>query len=428
MKRSLVLLLSLFILAAPLLTGCERTPEDVEKWRNAKNGEQKMLEWIKSPNEPMPVRKKALQVLIEEGEVNQVGMALEEIEPAPRKELVAAAVPTVEQMWATGDFPDITDEDREQGGVKLKGPYKQVMAKDAAYFLVPHAEGEAKTKLQNILGEWVSEDWQVRNDRGKTTVGQIAPRAGDKGIGGLIAWVEQTHRPGFVAELIKKSENEEAIQKVGEILRERAEAEHPNVPDALLSAIVTYDHETVVPYLKKAVKDSESSNRLIDASMEAILRIEGPKSTRFFTDLVKNRSGMLRWVAAQRLLESRGKDGFINAAYALPIEMDSYPTGEEGEGDQFKSDTQIFCNAFKSELADNEVPQEEAIPLIKRGLENDRWPAQVLSLQCARTFQAKSLSDSVEALTSGKQEIPAWGEDITVGELAKRVKESLSES
>jgi hypothetical protein len=428
MKRSLILLLSLFVLAAPILTGCERTPEDVEKWRNAKNGEEKMLEWIKSPNEPMPVRKKSLQVLIEEGEVNQVGMALEELEPATRKTLVQAAVPTVENMWDTQDFPDITDKDREQGGVQIKGPYKQVMAKDAAYFLVPHAEGEAKTKLQSILGEWVSEDWQVRNDRGKTTIGQIAPRAGDKGIEGLIAWVEKSHRPNFVAGLVKKSEDEEAIQKVGEILRKRADAEHPELPDALLSAVVTYDHESVVPYLKKAVKDPESPNRLIDASMEAILRIEGPRSTQFFTDLVKNRSGMIRWVAAQRLLESRGKDGFINAAYALPIEMDSYPTGEDGEPDQFKSDTQFLCNALKTELEENEVDEKEAFPLIKRGLENDRWPAQVVSLQCARTFKAKSLSDSVEALTSSKQDIPAWGEDITVGELAERVKKSLSES
>jgi hypothetical protein len=428
MKRCLILLCSVCLLAVPLLTGCERTPEDVEKWRNAKNGEEKMLEWIKSPHEPMPVRKKSLQVLIEEGEVNQVGMALEELEPATAKELVKAATPTVVEMWETGDFPDITDEDREKGGIKLEGPYKQVMAKDAAYFLVPYAEGESKKKLQGILGEWVSEDWQVRTDRGKTTIGQIVPRAGEKGTEGLIAWVEKTHRPNYVAGLIKQSKNEEAIDKVAEILRKRAEKAHPDLPDPLLSAVVTYDHKALVPYLKMAVKDNASSNRLIDASMESILRIQGPASTGFFTEIVKTKTGKVRWVAAQRLLESRGKDGFINAAYALPIEMDTYPSADDGKGDLFKQDTQIFCNSFKSEMKDAETSLEEVATVLERGLENDRWPARVLSLQCTRTFQAKSLSESVEALTSSKQEIPAWGEDITVGELAKRVKESLTES
>ena len=157
--------------------------------------------------------------------------------------------------------------------------------------------------------------------------------------------------------------------------------------------------------------------------MEAILRIQGNKATPYFANLVKTKEGLLRWVAAQRLIESRGKPGFLNVALSLPLEMETYPSTDKKT---FKEDTKVFCNSFKSEMGDVDVTDVSSE--LKRALENDRWPAQVIGLQCARTFQAKSLSDSIDALTSSRQKLPGWGESMTVGELAKQVKKDLSDS
>lgn len=428
MKRTLILLLSTLVLAATFGSGCERTPEDVEKWRNAQNGEEKMLEWLKSPQEPMPVRQKTIQVLIEEEAVNKVGMALDDIEEdADRKALVEAAVPTVVALWEADDFPDITEENRKKGGISLEGPYKQVTAKDAAYFLHPHAEGENQKKLESIIAGWMAEDWDVRNKQGSTDIGQLTERAGEQGMQGLIAWIKEGRNPQTPADFVKKYGSDDAKKLAAETLAQLTDAALPDIPKPLRAAVLTFDHEALLPVLKKAAKDPKTEPGMIDGSMEAILRIQGPASTGFFTEVVKTQSGLLRLVAAQRLLESRLGDGFINAAFALPIEMDTYPTGKEAEQGAFKKSTQILCNAFKTELEDAEdASVEDALPKIERVLNSDRWPAQVVGLQCVRVFKADKLADAVQALTRERQKIPAWGEDnFRVRDLARDVLSSL---
>ena len=427
MNRWLTVLAVVFVVAAPLAVGCERTPSDVENWRKAKRVEEKMTEWIQSSEEPMAVRVKALEILIEEGYPNQAKMAVEEVDEKTRTKLVNKATPAVEGLWKKGEFPKLDEKGAGEGG-RVKIANKDAIdpkldAKDAAYFLAPYASGEAKKSLQNILAEWISEDWEVRDQLGATTVGQAAAQAGDAGTKALTAWLEETYRPSYVAKKIKKEGTEETKKRAAEILRKRAEKQHPDLDKDLRGTVLTFDHEALVPYLKKAVKDDASPNPLVDGAMEAILRIEGSKATGYFAKLVETKSGLKRWVAAQRLLESRGKPAFLNVAMSLPLEMDTYPPVDK---EDFKKDTQVFCNAFKSEMKELEV--EDVSTELQRALENDRWPAQVLGLQCTRTFQAKELSDSIDALTSSRQKIPGWGESMTVGKLAKEVEKDLSDS
>ena len=71
LRAKLVRVVALVMLLASMsfALGCERSVEDVEKWRNAKGGMDKMVTWAKSSEEPMPVRKRALRVLIEQDEI-----------------------------------------------------------------------------------------------------------------------------------------------------------------------------------------------------------------------------------------------------------------------------------------------------------------------------------------------------------------------
>lgn len=431
MSRTHRLFTLLLVAVVALVAACERTPEDVEKWRDAKGGMEKMQQWVASAEEPMPVRKRALTVLVEEGEGNLIQPALEEVgDEKVRQELVASVVPTVVALWEEQDVPELTPQMVEEGAqVKVSDAAAVVRAKDAAYFLQPYATGEDKAKLESILAQWVSRDWQLRNDLGKTTVGQIAPRAGDKGIEGLVAWAKQAKFPDVVAELVKQHGGEAGQSKVAVALRERAEENYdefidPNVEGGVTAqlrvAILQIDHEEMVPFLKKLVVEEKASGALRQGAVEAIKRTLDERATPYFTQLVTERKGMLRWVAAQTLIDLRGKPGLLTVASALPLETEAYPPVDDKA---FQQDSRFICNHLKNVMEEQGVA--DVSDVVGRALEKERWPVQVIGLQCASVFQTTDLKPKVEALTDDDTPVPGWGEETTVGEIAQKALKDL---
>ncbi len=404
--------------------GCERKPEDLEEWRNAKGGMDKMEEWASSSEEPKDVRIRAVQILVEEGQANALQPIFDNIEDGEvRTDMIAGALPIVVEKWEAQDIPELDDELKEKGGTMQAGASESVLAKDAAYFLQPHAKGETKEKLESILAEWMSKDWQLRNQLGRTTLAQIAPRAGKAGMKSLVLWTEEAVQPHQPVEVVKEHGDDETKAKVAKALVKRAEEDHPELDDSMQTAIFTFDNKAVVPYLEKAASDPKSSPTLIDRSMNALVRVQGERATPFFADLVKNRQGTLRWVAATRIVEVMQKPAFLNVATGLPVEMDSYPPVDE---DGLKSDTAYFCNMYHGEMEDNEI--DSVSDQLTRGLDSSRWPARVLALRCAHVFKAKDLTDKIESLTDDSQKIPGWGETKTIGELAEEVLEALNKA
>ncbi|QDG52509.1 hypothetical protein FIV42_17745 [Persicimonas caeni] len=422
LKHLAVLIVTLLLVATSF--GCERKPADLEEWRTAKGGMEKMQEWAQSGEEPRPVRVRAFEILVEEGEGNALPPTLEGVEDEKlRAEMVEAAVPIVVSKWEKQDMPKLSGDVKEKGGRIAAGASESVEAKDAAYFLHPFAKGESQKKLESIIGEWMSTDWQLRNQLGSTTLGQIAPRAGESGTESLIKWLEEAVQPSTVVTMINKHGDDKTKQAAAKVLRKRAEEEHPELGKSLQIALLSLEHEELSPYFKKAITDPNSPNELVDASMDALVRIEGEKAAPFFSDLVKNRSGLLRWVSATRLVEVMGKPAFTYVAAGLPVEMDSYPTADSKD---LVENTQYFCKMYHGEMKDEKV--ESVSDQLTRGLNSSRWPARMLALQCARIFKADDLKDQISALTSDRQGLPGWGEKKTVGDLASEVLEELSKS
>lgn len=413
--------------AVLLLGGCDRKPEDLEVWRNAEGGYAKMAEWARSDEEPDAVRVRAVQILIEEHQPNELQPLFEAVEnPATRKMLVDGAVPTVAKMWNEKDWPKIDEEDAKAGGlVKVDGRSESVGAKDAAYFLQPYAEGESKKQLETILAQWMSQDQDVRNQLGVTTIAQIAPRASDEGIDMMLKWLEKTTQPAAVVEKIMTadgaSENEEVTAALATAIRKRAEKEHPKLSPQTEGALLRITHENLAPYLEMAIQDPESPPRLVDASMDVYVRSMGDKATPFFVKLITEKDGLLRWVSATRLIELRGKAGVLAAAKALPLEKESYARPEE---DSFKKRSEVFCNFVNTLLKEQGL--ENADDVVINLLQSDRWPAQVLGLRCAGVTKAEAAKPQVDALEKSKDTIPGWGEKKTIGDLAEQVSGELA--
>lgn len=424
MKRTTGLTIILFALATlTLAVGCERSPEDLEDWRNAKGGVDKLEGWATSEEEPEDVRIRAIEILVEDNHFNNLNSALEDIEDDElRHKMVASAADIVEEKWEKQDMPDMDDDSKEDGTVEV-GQSQSVEAKDAAYYLYPHADEETKEVFEKILAEWISDDWELRDQLGRTTLAQVTPYAGDEGRDNLLNWLEETPRPDKATETIQKHTGDKTQEKAAKVLLERAKDEYPNLSEEMQVALFKYEHEALSPFLKEIVEDEEATPQLIDRAMNALVRNEGDRSAPFFSDLVKERQGTLRWVSATRIIEVMGKPGFSNVASSLPVETDAYDTEEEGA---LTEDVTYFCNMYHTEMDKEDV--SSVSDQLEKGLESSRWPARMLAIQCARNFEADELKEGIEELTSDDQQLPNWDEPTTVGDLAEETLEALSES
>jgi hypothetical protein len=414
MKRMLLVLV-----VVALLVGCERKPEDLEVWRTAEGGYEKITEWAKSGEESLAVRARAVQILIEEQQISQLQPLFESITDAQvKKQLVEAAMKTVETLWATQDQPRMTDEIKEKGGQIAVGESKAVLAKDAAFFLHPHAEGATKERIEAILAEWMSEDQDLRTQLGSTTVGQLLPMSGEAGMKSMIKWLEETTKPATVQDNVFRHVEDQAIRgELAKVLVKRAEAAHPNVEGELEIALLKNDHPNIVPYLEKAIKDAAVPAKTKDGYMDAVVRAQGEKSTAFFSDMVSTQTGLLRWVAAQRLIEVRGKAGILVAANALPLDAQSYA------GEDLQKESEIFCNFVSTEM--KELGVTTISDVLTRGLESDRWPARLISLRCIEISKASDLKGAVEAMKADKTSLAWGGGTTTLGKLATEVAAGL---
>jgi hypothetical protein len=419
-----------FLLLAALLVGigCERSPEDVERWRNAKDGMKKMQEWATSPDEPMKVRKAAFRVLIEERAITQLTPTLEEVSAEDQKELVAVGAQAVSEQWKAQDMPTIDGQEKKGGRVKVSAS-KSVAAKDAAYYLIPFAEGKTKEQLTGILTDWFAKDWELRDQLGKTNLKQLFPRAGDGAIDHALKWLEQTNEPAKVVALIKEHGDSKAEEKAGDILAKRAKKAHPDVSPGLLTAISEVDSEAGIDYLKMAIRDPKTKPVIVDQCMEALKKLRGERATTFFSKLIREEKGKLRWAAVDDMIVIRGKAGLLSAATSMPIEKTSYAYPDE---DSFKKDANYFGSRIVDEMNSRDV--STISNTVTRALESERWPVQVLGLAVAKQAHSKGdlikdghdkVLKAVKALTSSRESIPGWGEEMRVGELAHEVADFL---
>lgn len=437
-----------FALTLGLLSvvACERKPEDLEKWRRAKGGMQKMVQWAKDKKEPMPVRERAVQILIEQGEVLELQPLFSSIkDEADRQALASAAVPLIEKMWATQDMTRLSEAkkndqgDRVVTGIKIKEDAKSVYAKDAAYYLAPYVKPADKPKLESILGAWLAEDHLIRDTMGKASLGQIVPRAGDKGMEGVFAWFNAAKDPVRVAEIILREADDKTRDKFAGVVVKKLEAAYPDKLNNDLEALMLMTQApSMVPFAKKLVLEGKASGGFTDAAMDVVIKQDGPKATMWLDQIIRERTSLMRAVAMTRMINVRGEGGVLPALNALPLEIEKYAPVDDK--DNFEGTASYFCNVLEAkyycgvpgspvegtsckedEKFKGKKPDEE----VKRMVSSTRWPVQVVGMACVKRFKLKALKPQVEALKESAQVVPGHAEGTTIGALATKLAEAL---
>lgn len=420
-RHALHYLLVLFALAGLTLSlGCERSPEDLEEFRTSHN---QLVEWAVSESEPMPVRVRAVQILVEEGYYDRLPAVFDDIEDdAARTELANGAMPAVEGLWEAQDQPELTEKMREEGGRLAVEDLKTARAVDALYHLTPYMSGDAKSQAQQILRDWMSTDQELRTQLTTAAIPLLFPHAGDGAIELLSDWIVETYEPYELVSALRRRAADSDHEVIDAAVVERARGEHPELPMDLKKSINEAESEAIIPYLEEViVDDTVADDEFFQIAINVIRDVLGEDAPPVLAKAVSHHDGPRRWASATNIVDVAGITGLITIAEALPTDAEGY---EAGKDDQVNSRFTYICN-HTATLLDREEIDADPDALVTL-LEGEQWPAQVLGIRCAARMNMSELQEEIAALNSERTAIPLWGDSMQVGQYARRISAALA--
>lgn len=402
---------------------CERSPEDLEEWRNAQDGMTQIAQWVESDDEPDDVRKRGAQILVEAGQSARLSRTLDEIEDDQMRDRIAGAtMPTIEEMWEQQDFPELTEEMQEEGAQIAVEESEAVDAVDAIYNLIEYYDGDTQQQAQQILRDWISDDQQLRTQLADTGVPYLVEPAGEDAIELIRDWILETHEPRELTSTLRRHGPEDGLSTVDEVVAERAEKAHPDIDEPLQHAVAGAETDAIVPYLEMAIEDEATDDQFRQVAIDTAAKVGG-EGVELLTDVVENETGPMRWAAANAIIDARGTAGLVDVAGALPEETDDYETPDD---DSFHRYVSQLCNYIDSQIQrDNIDGEPEPVGQL---LEMDHWAGQTIGLQCAGALEFSDFRDEIQALEDETFDIPAWGERQTVGDFAATIDTVLAEA
>lgn len=404
----LLIALNLFAVAA-----CSRAPEDLEIWRPSKagNGLEKLSLWIASPDEPLPVRVRACEILFEENYAYAVGSALDKASPEDRKAVVDGAAPRALEWYNT---QDATVENAEAGRSQ------QILGKEAVYHLFRFAEGsQHKEALETALLDWLSKDYFIRDQMGAAKLNQIAEAVGPKAADPLLdALAVKENNQAFIAEMLRKINDPAIARRRAETIGKMAEGQLPKLDQDVEVALLEETDKAIIPTLVKIVDDESADGTLRTNAHAMIGKLDERGALPVYINWVKKGPNLLRWISVQGIGELHGKPGVTAILKALPETAD-YAADDKTEG--FSTDAGRFCMV---EVVEMKTPLED---VFVAALKDGTTPARAVALRC---LQEKSVGTAaarpaVEALLKDKTELPAWKDTRTLGELAQATLDVL---
>ena len=418
-RRAVALLTAVAMLV--LVVACDRSPEDLERWRTAQGGLEQISEWVQDPKEPMDVRERGLQILIEEGAARLLRPTLEGIEDdQERRQIASAAMPTIQRMWDVQDFPQVDRELLEQGGEIAPEGLQAIHAIESLYHLLPYLDGAEQSAGQAILRDWISEDQIVRTQWAEVAIPLLVPLAGEGAMEGVQNWIIEGTDVRSITGALRRHAPDSEQSYIDEAVATRARAKHPEIDVDLKHAINGAQSPAIVPYLKEVILDEAVSDQLFQIAVDTIVDVyeaDPNAAAEALAPVVTQRSTNHRWAAATAILDAQGVAGLVTIANALPDDADAF-----GD-DTFNQRVSYLCNYVNTNVDRGDF---EANPdALKQLLADQRWTARALGLQCISRMGATDLADDVRELSGDTTAIHAWGQRLTVGQFADHVTQRL---
>lgn len=416
-----ITIVAALITCMAVATGCDRSPEDLEDFRDTQGGQQQIAQWVQDEGEPMEVRKRGMQILVEDGQFHKLADVLDGIEDDDqRAEITSAALPVAEQMWEEQDFPEITDELLEQGGSITPDGLNAIHAVNALYHLTPHMDEDARETAQQILRDWISDDQVVRTQWAQYRIPLIVPVAGVGAMEEVTNWILEASDVHSIVSSLRNHAPESEYYTLDKAVAERAKEEHPDVSEEVIAAIRDAESDGIVPYLEVAVTDEQSSGTLFQVSIDTLFDVAPEEARDIGLKVVEETSGTFRWVAIQNLVDTHGLAIVPDIADALPEDAELY------DDDELRERPHRNCIRIAEAIADGDYDDDPE--LVSQLLASDHWPAQVFGLRCAQELEHVAFRDTVSELRENSTAIAGHRDGQTIGELAGEVIEAFDEA
>lgn len=420
-KSPLHLLIAVLITALTFSVGCERSPQDLEDFRTSHG---QLVDWAKSESEPMPVRIRAVQILVEEGFFDRLPAVFDDLEDDEvRATLANEAMPAVEALWQAQDVPELTDEMRE-GGARLEiQDYKTTRAVDSLYRLAPHLTGDAKERSEEILQEWMSRDQELRTQLANTSIPLLLPHAGEGAIEKLSDWIVDTYDPYQLVSDLRRRASDEAHLVIDAAVVERARAEHPELSMELRKSVNEAESEAIVPYLQEVIVDDQVDDEFFQIAINVIRDVLGQEAPSVLIEAVEYHKGPRRWATATNIVDVAGVAGLVTIAEALPTGGDGYQSERD---DYVQSRFTYICNHTATLIDREEIDADpDSVAALLAG---EQWPSRVLGTRCAARMNLTDFHEKIAKLGSDRTQIPLWGERKQVGQYAREISAALAEA
>ena len=204
-----------------LSLGCRVTAEDIEYWKGTVKGPGKIVAVMLSDNYPMDLRTRAALALIEmerqdvEG-VPELQRTVQRLDAETRRQLIDGMTPGLEALMRGADSAQAPAEGEPP-------PPQQVRAKDAAYLLITHAQGQTRQRLIAAVVGWYVVDFNGRSLAGNYSAEQVVRSLGTQAASMLVdALNPRMPQPALVklAQIIQEVGDDDGKQRAGQRLVE----------------------------------------------------------------------------------------------------------------------------------------------------------------------------------------------------------------
>ncbi|MEM7604486.1 MAG: hypothetical protein AAF411_03945 [Myxococcota bacterium] len=300
------------VFAAIALMGCKVTAEDVSYWKRTVKGPGKIVAVILADRYELELRTAAAVALVEmdgRDDVDGVELLQQAMQRLSRTDretataIVNGMTPNMLEMMEAGEAG--RDEN-------LGPPLIQIRAKDAAYTLIPYANGEQRNQLVTGVVGWYAKDFANRSLSGNYSVEQVVRALGAPAAQQLVqAMTFRMPQRAMVkvAELIGQIGNDETKEQAGqrlvqletqmesddmgedsflgwmksEISASLEDAGRPN-DDARVTAIALNNRESFIvtgalPAMKHLASVDAVRNRLLEIALRAPTEGMNPQLT-----------------------------------------------------------------------------------------------------------------------------------------------------
>ncbi len=170
------------LVAVALLAGCRYTTKDVDTWKGTVKGPGRMVSVVLADKYDLSLRTYAALSLVDMERPDVDGIVelqhvIEKLDPATRTQIVDGLVPGLAAlMTAEG-----AHNDADRGP-----PARQIRAKDAAFSLITHAQGDARQKLTAAVIRWYTVDFNGRSLAGGYSAEQVVRALGSSAAAILV--------------------------------------------------------------------------------------------------------------------------------------------------------------------------------------------------------------------------------------------------